>query len=143
MTGPPAFAWDWFARQRLLWREVRSRLADGPQPTASRYGPLEERAPVVALLRADYPQDPTVRSIVDEVVRDLVFLGRTDQGFAALGLRNAPRGLRWWWSALGGDDPGPSPAPNPSAHHQLTLDELATDDLQLAMHQVHEGFGDP
>lgn len=26
LTPPPAYAWDWLARQRLLWREIRDRL---------------------------------------------------------------------------------------------------------------------
>jgi hypothetical protein len=38
---PPAYAWDWFARQRLVWQECRSRIltatppVPGPSPTPS------------------------------------------------------------------------------------------------------------
>lgn len=35
MTPPPAYAWDWLARQRLLWREIRDRLPHG-QPVDAR-----------------------------------------------------------------------------------------------------------
>ncbi|MFW5933748.1 MAG: hypothetical protein ACOCT8_03350 [Actinomycetota bacterium] len=160
-TGPPAYAWDWFARQRLLWREVRSRLAIASSTAASRYAPLEDRAEVLALLRADYPRDEVVRGVVDAVVAEYVFLGRTDVPFAALGLRSAPRGLRWWWTALTGEEldrtsattstsqpsltdrPGTDPA-DPSAQDQatqLSLDELAGEDVRLAMDDVHEGYG--
>ena len=103
-TGPPAYAWDWFARQRLLWREARSRLAVASSPTAARYAAVDERAEVLALLRADYLRDQLVRGIVDEVVAEYAFLGRTDARFAELGLSSAPRGMRWWWTALTGED---------------------------------------
>jgi hypothetical protein len=143
-SGPPAYAWDWFVRQRLLWREVRSRLARSAGPASHRYAAVEARAEVVALLRSDYGRDETVRSVVDEVVAEMVFLGRTDVSFARLGLHNPPRGLRWWWSALTGEDVDaatPARRVQPS-HDQLSLDELATLDARLAMDQVHEGYGD-
>jgi hypothetical protein len=123
---PPAYAWDWFARQRLLWREARSRIAAASTPTAARYAAVETRSEVVPLLRADYQDDATVRAAVDAAIADIAFLGRTDCTFAELGARNPPRGLRWWWSALTGEDlQGPSPrtAPPPSAD-QLSLDEV-------------------
>ncbi len=144
-SGPPAHAWDWFARQRLLWREATSRLARSDLPAAHRYASVEARAEAVALLRADYPRDEAVRAIVDQVVTDLVFLGRTDRDFAQLGLHNPPRGLRWWWSALTGEDPDASPRPvrdRPAGHDQLSLDDLAAVDARLAMDQVHGGYGD-
>jgi hypothetical protein len=59
-------------------------------------------------------------------------------------LHNPPRGLRWWWSALTGEDVDaatPARRVQPS-HDQLSLDELATLDARLAMDQVHEGYGD-
>ncbi len=108
--SPPAYAWDWFARQRLLWREARKRLADDPTPAGARYRPTETRGEVVPMLRADYPHDDAVRTVVDAVVAEVVFLGRTDRPFATLGARNAPRGLRWWWTALTGE---PLDAPPP------------------------------
>jgi hypothetical protein len=144
-TGPPAYAWDWFARQRLLWREVASRLMRSATPAAHRYAAVDARAEVIALLRTDYTRDELVRQTVDAVVSDLVFLGRTDRDFAQLGLHNPPRGLRWWWSALTGEDPDALPAAprvtNP-AHDQLSLDDLAAVDARLAMDQVHGGYGD-
>lgn len=130
-SGPPAYAWDWFARQRLPWREVRSRLIATDVPVASRYAGVEVRAEVLALLRADYPRDETVRRTVHEVVHEVVFLGRgTEIRFADLGLRSAPRGLRWWWSALTGEEPdgaAPRPAAAPAATDpggQLSLDDV-------------------
>lgn len=144
-SGPPAYAWDWFARQRLLWREATSRLARSESPAARRYASLDARAEAVALLRSDYPRDESVRATVDQVVTDLVFLGQTDRDFSQLGLHNPPRGLRWWWSALTGEDPdAASPAaarPSPG-HDQLSLDDLAAVDARLAMERVHEGYGD-
>jgi hypothetical protein len=103
-SGPPAYAWDWFARQRLPWREVRSRLVSGGSPAAARYAAVETKSDVMALLRADHPRDPEVRRAVDAVVAEVVFLDRTDRTFAQLGLRSAPRGMRWWWTALTGED---------------------------------------
>jgi hypothetical protein len=103
-TGPPAYAWDWFSRQRLLWREARARLAAQSDPVARRYAMIESRADVLAMLRADYPRDDAVRNAVNEVVATLAFGDRTDTAFAALGFHNPPRGLRWWWTALTGED---------------------------------------
>ncbi len=125
-AGPPAYAWDWFARQRLLWREARSRLAASSTPTAARYGSLDTRNEVVPLLRTDYRTDEVVRAAVDGVVRDIAFLGRTDRTFADLGARNPPRGMRWWWTALTGEQltrPSPAAVP-PSDADQLRLDEV-------------------
>ncbi len=140
-SGPPAYAWDWFARQRLLWREARSRLAASASPAATRYAAVEERAEVLALLRADYLRDEHVRRTVDTVVAELTFLGRTDVTFAQLGLHSAPRGLRWWWTALTGEDPDAAPTvrrqPDPT---QLSLDDLAGD-ATPTLDDVHEGYG--
>ena len=144
-SGPPAYAWDWFVRQRLLWREVRSRLARSATRAAQRYAAVDARAEVVALLRTDYTRDDIVRTTVDAVVAEMVFLGRTDVGFAQLGLHNPPRGLRWWWSQLTGEEVDATATARPRTpprHDQLSLDELATVDAQLAMEQVHEGYGD-
>jgi hypothetical protein len=126
-SGPPAYAWDWFARQRLLWREARSRLTDVAAPAASRYHAVDTRAEVLALLRADYGRDPIVREVVHAVVAEVSFLGRTSGRFADLGVTNAPRGMRWWWSVLTGEDPAP-PATGArvpeAAPAQLSLDEV-------------------
>ncbi len=132
-SGPPAYAWDWFARQRLLWREARSRLAASSAPAAARYGALDAKAEVVSALRSDYARDEVVRDVVHRVVGETAFLSRTDTTFSRLGVTNAPRGMRWWWTALTGEElDGPaartgSPA---GATAQLTLDD------------VHEGYGD-
>jgi hypothetical protein len=131
-TGPPAYAWDWFARQRLLWREVRSRLAATADHAASvRYSAVETRTDVVPMLRADYPRDPHVRAVVDQVVAEFAFLGRTGGRFEDLGLRNAPRGLRWWWSALTGEEPEVQPA-----------GAAASEPLQLDLDEILGGYGD-
>lgn len=135
-SGPPAYAWDWFARQRLLWREVRVRLGGGDGPTARRYRDIEVRGDVIPMLRADYPRDDEVRRTVDEVVTELVFLGRTDGRFAELGVANPPRGMRWWWSQLTGEDlEAPVPRPPLAATSE---DPGAT---QLALDDVFEGYG--
>ncbi len=156
-TSPPAYAWDWFARQRLLWREVRSRLAAGGGPSAARYATLEERGEVITLVRSDYPNDEQVRRTVQAVVTDLAFLGRTDRPFAALGVRTAPRGMRWWWTALTGEQldrpstahPGNGPAATGTGGgasgrmgvppQQLSLVDL---DPAHARDDVAEGYGD-
>ncbi len=160
-SSPPAYAWDWFARQRLLWREVRARLAAGEGPVATRYAALEERGEVVALVRADYPGDEVVRRAVDAVVAEVAFLGRTDRTFAQLGARTAPRGMRWWWTALtgeeldrpppragatghttgGGTGPGVTGAA-PQGAQQLTLVDLAEVDPEHALDDIAEGYGD-
>lgn len=139
-TGPPAYAWDWFARQRLLWREARARLAATSEPVALRYAAVDTRADTMPLLRTDYPREDRVREAVDGAVAEIAFLGRTDGTFERLGLRNAPRGLRWWWTALTGEDLEVAASP-PSEHTQLSLDELADEDVRLAMDEVHEGYG--
>jgi hypothetical protein len=136
-TSPPTFAWDWFARQRLPWREVHRRLTTDPRTTiARRYAPLDARSDVVALLRADYPTDPVVREVVDTVVRQVVFLDRTDVPLAALGVRSAPRGLRWWWTNLTGEALEDAPAPESARAG-------AGAQLALGLDDVLGGYGDP
>ncbi len=146
-SGPPAYAWDWFARQRLPWREVRARLAVSGSPAAPRYAALETKSDVMALLRADHPRDPDVRRTVDAVVTEVVFLGRTDRTFAELGLRSAPRGMRWWWTALTGEDldgaaAGARPAapPDPPAAEQLHL-AVPDEDEPYTLDDVLGGYG--
>lgn len=130
--APPAYAWDWFARQRLPWREVRSALIAGGGPIGARYASVEARGDVLALLRVDHDREPVVRAAVHRAITELVFLGRTDVPFAELGLRTPPRGLRWWWTALTGEDLDAS-APRVAP---------PTDDAQLSLDQVHTGYGD-
>jgi hypothetical protein len=131
-SPPPAYAWDWFARQRLLWREARQRLAAEHGPTRQRYGLVSAKSDVLARLRADYAADAVVQRAVDEVVRDVAFLGRTDRPFADLGIRNAPRGLRWWWTAITGEELAP-----PVTATSTTLPR------QLEFPDVFGGYGDP
>lgn len=126
---PPAYAWDWFARQRLLWREARRRLAVGPHETAPRYRATEAKPDVLALLRADYPRDEHVRRTVLAVLSEFAFLDRTDVPFADLGARNPPRGMRWWWTAITGEELETAAVATATRPEQLTLDD------------VHEGFG--
>ena len=145
-SGPPAYAWDWFARQRLLWREVRARLVAAAEPAAIRYEELDSRAETVRLLRADYPRDDLVRQTVDEVVAEFAFLGRTQRRFQDLGLVNPPRGLRWWWSAVTGEELHPQGPPARREHPrptQLRLDaaELGVDPEAHGLDDVHEGYG--
>jgi hypothetical protein len=135
-SGPPAYAWDWFARQRLLWREARSRLAAAAAPVAHRYAPLEAKSEVLTTLRADYARDDVVREVVHAVVADVTFLGRTDVPFATLGASNAPRGMRWWWTALTGEE-----LDRPAARSGAVAPPAAAT-VQLSLEDVHEGYGD-
>lgn len=135
VSGPPAYAWDWVARQRLVWREARSRLAAMEGPQGARYRVVSAKPDVVPLLRTDYPTDPVVRAVVRDAVTDLVFLGRTDRHFVDLGLRNAPRGLRWWWRELTGEDVGASPPPGGPTPTDATP-------RQLDLDEVLRGYGD-
>jgi hypothetical protein len=137
-SGPPAYAWDWFARQRLPWREVRSLLASSASPAAARYAAVETKSDVMALLRADHPRDPDVRRTVDAVVAEVVFLGRTDRTFAELGLRSAPRGMRWWWTALTGEDLDGAAAPGP--RHGAASHPPAAEQLHLAVPDEDEPY---
>ena len=120
---PPAHAWDWFARQRLLWRECRSRLAASTSPAAKRYAQVEDRVDVLPLLRDDYLGDAVVRDVVHQVIGEVVFLGRTDGAFGDLGACNAPRGMRWWWQAITGEEAEAPSKPIPPAR-QLELSEI-------------------
>jgi hypothetical protein len=192
IDSPPAYAWDWLARQRVAWREVRRRLltaqavmpgprgrpvvprpagdvpdwsldhreslpdhvrrtppapppAPPPSDAAASSGPaphhdytaLDTRAEVIAALREDYAAHDAVRRTVDAVVAEVAFLGRLDVPLHQLGVRHAPRGMRWWWCHLGGtglDDGGrvTGDAEEPSAI-------LPT---QLRLVDVLSGYGD-
>jgi hypothetical protein len=53
---PPTYAWDWLARQRLLWREMRDRLPGGSrvlsgerEPSRPRVSDVPDWAPDVGL----------------------------------------------------------------------------------------------
>ena len=142
-SGPPAYAWDWFARQRLLWREARARLARAEGPVAARYTAVQDRADVLPLLRADYPRDETVRRTVEAVIAETAFLGRTQASFASLGLRSAPRGLRWWWTALTGEQlEGPRQAGGGPVAEQLRMIDPGSLGRQPTLDDVAEGYGD-
>lgn len=146
-ASPPGYAWDWVTRQRLVWREARSRLAASGGPEEARYRPVLDRSDVLACLRADYPSDSDVREVLHAVIAEVAFGGRTHVPFAQVGFRTAPRGLRWWWTAVTGevlDRPRPAPGieSDQAGPQQLTLPELAELDPQPALDDVAEGYGD-
>ena len=137
VTSPPGHAWDWFARQRLLWREARARIiaaADHVGPdVAERYRSMDARPDVVTMLRRDWEHSPAVRTIVEDTVADIAFMGRITESFESLGLRTAPRGLRWWWTAVSGE-----PIEVVSAALARTLE----DPEQLSLEDILGGYGD-
>jgi len=177
VDSPPAYAWDWLARQRVAWREIQRRLVHerspvrrSTSPAASRpgdvpdwsadhpdllrssptvpvpvepgrtdrdYHALDTRAEVIAALQADYVGDELLRGTVDAVVAEIAFLGRLDVPLHALGVRSAPRGMRWWWCHLGGTgvDDGRS-VTEPGDEH------LSTMPVQLDLGDVLAGYGD-
>jgi len=178
-AAPPAYAWDWLARQRMVWQEIRRRLiarsldtasstdpirrpaaadvpdwaADHPDLARSNNDPSPEgsapagaprdyrslgtRAEVVAALRADYPDHATIRTTVDAVIGEIGFLGRLDVPLAELGVRSAPRGMRWWWSHLTGraGDAAPSDSVGDS-------EPATSTPVQLRLLDVLAGYGD-
>lgn len=142
---PPRHAWDWFARQHLLWRHVRADLARSPEPLGPRYRLVEDREDVVARLRRDYPVDHVVAATLHRRLDQDIFLGQADRGLDALGIRNAPRGLRWWWSAITGR---PTPTIDLATHadrDQLRLDlGSGPDDVdpRQDLDDVRYGWGD-
>ncbi len=142
-ASPPRHAWDWFARQRLLWRGVQKDLATQDAPVGPRYRLVDARTDVVDHLRRDYPVDEVVRDIVHARINSEVFLGHAHRGLEGLGIRNAPRGLRWWWATItGAAMPTASvPAADAAQRRQLALD-LSRLDTQQAIDDVHTGWGD-
>ena len=171
VENPPAYAWDWLARQRVAWREIRTRLvtaerdararppgdvpdwsADHPDlvrssrldPSATNgdrsdhdYRDIDTRAEVIAALRQDYARDVELRRTVDAVVAEVAFLGRLDVPLHELGVRSAPRGMRWWWDHLGG------PGPGEDRSGSGTRDEhAAMVPMQLRLVDVLAGYGD-
>ncbi len=142
---PPRPAWDWFARQHLLWRHVRGDLAAAPDPVGARYRLVEDRDDVLGNLRVDYPVDDVVAAAVHRRVDADIFLGGADRGLEALGIRNAPRGLRWWWSAITGRPTPTIDLAVASDRDQLRLDlDTATTagDRQRGLDDVRYGWGD-
>lgn len=169
-TDPPGYAWDWLARQRLVWLEAARRLGvtsgaprgphpdvpdwsdlvgpgadraasaadgrEGATPSPRDWSALDTRADVVAALRAGYPDDPAVRRATDGAVIDLAFLGRIDVPLTERGVRSVPRGMRWWWSHLGGAD-----VPHSSTHAPVDEPSRALP-LQLRLADVLDGYGD-
>lgn len=123
MRRPPSYAWDWFCRQRLLWREAHRRLVAVSGPQAIRYRGAETKSDVLALLRDDLPRDAVVADVVRRTVADVAFLGRTEGRFEDLGLRAPPRGLRWWWTAVTGQEARP-PVVAPPPRRQLTIEDV-------------------
>ena len=175
---PPAYAWDWVARHRVLWRECRHRLIDRatadratgsspphagdvpdwaadlrdvsaapsaparPAPGAPRnYRELDTRAEVMAALRTDYRTDPSVQAVVDAVVSELAFLRRRDVSLESLGVRSAPRGMRWWWAHLAHEPASPVP-PSTSSTPTGASEPSAVLPEQLRLVDVFAGYGD-
>lgn len=146
-ASPPGYAWDWVARQRLVWRAARARLASGDGPEAARYAAVQDRADVLPLLRADYPSSDEVRRSLHAAISEIAFGGRTDVPFAQVGFRTSPRGLRWWWTAVTGEELDrptrrTEPVDEPAPPQQLTLPELAELDPRPALDDVAKGYGD-
>jgi hypothetical protein len=188
LDAPPAHAWDWLARQRLVWHEIRrgliaagygaghaaepvapptkrpadGRFGDVPDWSADHpdlrlsstaahraststgdgagkrdYAALDTRAGCIAALRSDYPQDTALRATVDAVVADVAFLGRLDVPLHELGVRSAPRGMRWWWTHLTGRDSDEGRS-DPNVGHELA----GTVPLQLRLVDILAGYGD-
>lgn len=127
---PPRYAWDWFARQGLLWQETRRRLAVGKHPSAAAYRTAETKSEVLTLLQTAYPHEEAVRAVVKSVITELAFLGRTDVPFDQLGVRAAPRGMRWWWTVLTGE-----------VVHRIEPERVPDRPVQLSLEDVREGFG--
>jgi len=167
-ADPPALAWDWLARQRMVWREVARRLtlatstARGPHPdvpdwsdvaglgarrhdesAARDWSTLRTRIEVIGALRADYGHDAEVRSITDAVVTELAFLGRLDVPLERRGVLAPPRGMRWWWEHLGGAAAPPQPddaaAPSGAGPRSESAGPLP---VQLRLVDVLAGYGD-
>lgn len=168
-SHPPAYAWDWLTRQRVVWTEIARRLAPpaesltGPHPDvpdwsdlvdmptagAEAGGPrdwssLRTRTEVIAALRADYPHDPRVRAATDAAVADLAFLGRLDVPLARRGAAAAPRGMRWWWVHLGGAVPDADAATSGTRPSGPGAGSEGREEppLQLRLVDVQAGYGD-
>lgn len=139
-STPPHHAWTWLARQRLVWRRVCRELAAADPPLGPRYTVVDDRDDVLARLKSDYPADELVRASVHRHVDDVVFLGHAHRGLDGLGIRNAPRGMRWWLAAVTGSEVPEPPSPSPAQRRrQMQLDILA------AQHQRDDlltGWGD-
>lgn len=139
-STPPHHAWAWFGRQRLLWRAVRRGLANQAGPLGERYRLVEDRDDVLAALKADYPQDAGVRALVHATIDREVFLGQAQRGLDGLGIRNAPRGLRWWLAAITDTDVPEAPTPSEDARRrQLVLDVV---EAEAHLDDVRTGWGD-
>lgn len=102
-------------------------------PAAARYHQAAEKGEVILRLREDYDRDPVVRDIVHAVVADVAFLGRTDVAFDRLGATNAPRGMRWWWMRVTGEEIDPRRPPQATPRRP---------EDQLTLGDVLEGYGD-
>lgn len=146
---PPRHAWEWFARQRLLWRGIRRELAAQGPPVGPRYRVVDTRTDVVDHLRRDYPVDHVVRTVIHQHIDAEIFLGHAHRGLEGLGIRNAPRGLRWWWATITDTEQPETPTSGSGAGtaaatattRQLALD-LSRLDPQQAIDDVHFGWGD-
>jgi hypothetical protein len=132
---------DWSAdHPDLLLRATpphRDGRSTGDGARTRDYSALDTRAECIAALRADYPQDTALRAIVDAVVADVAFLGRLDVPLHELGVRAAPRGMRWWWTHLTGRDSDEGRSdPDVGDEHRAPVP------LQLRLVDVLAGYGD-
>lgn len=140
-ANPPAYAWDWFGRQRLLWHYARLRLTADNQPPAliARYMATDARNDTLKLLRDDYLTSPLIETAVHDTISERVFLDRLERPLADHGFRNAPRGLRWWWTALTSETLTDATPPAANAT-QLALGFEAA--RYAHQKDIYEGYGD-
>jgi len=140
-VNPPAYAWDWFGRQRLLWHYARLSLiaADQPSDLILRYSATDARNDTLKLLREGYPLNPLVVTAVHDTISERVFLHRLHLPLADHGFHNAPRGLRWWWTALTGETSTGAAPPVVNAI-QLALGFEAAS--YVHQKDIYEGYGD-
>jgi len=93
-TAPPAYAWDWFGRQRLLWREVRGRLsAAGRSAPATTPSPATSDVPDWAGRRLDGGRTAASGPTAERPERDYAALDTRADLVAAL-REDYPREVR-------------------------------------------------
>jgi hypothetical protein len=141
-TGRAGDVPDWSSDHPDLLRSARSGPPENRSATTGRSPApddrtLDTRAEVIAALRRDYASDAELRRIVDTAIVEVAFLGRLDVPLQELGVSTAPRGMRWWWSHLGG------PAPDDD-RSELTGggEPFASLPVQLRLVDVLSGYGD-
>lgn len=119
-----------------------SSTASGSDVRERDWARLQTRADVVAALREDYPIDEAVRHATDAAVRDLAFLARLDVPLEARGVRSVPRGMRWWWTHLGGASGSEPAVPHQASASPSDAEPVRVLPLQLRLTDVMAGYGD-